>query len=62
MNVVKQMSEDERLKEIERMRDKALHDEASELGSTRRKGISKGKIEERSKFIGIMRKLGILEV
>ncbi len=61
VNVVKQMSEDERLKEIERMRDKALHDKASELGSARREGVREGKIEERSKFIETMKKLGYAE-
>ena len=36
--VIHQMSEDEKIQELARLREKALHDEASALGHARREG------------------------
>ncbi len=45
VNAIKQMSEDEKLKEIERIRDKSLHDEASALKTAKAEGIELGRTE-----------------
>lgn len=47
---LKQMSEDDRLKERARMREKAIHDEASALGAARQEGREEGKWEKTQKF------------
>ncbi len=45
MNNLAQMSGDARLREAARLREKRLHDEASELASAREEGKLEGKIE-----------------
>lgn len=69
VRVVYDMSEDTRVREMVRMREKALHDEASALknasdeayGKGMEKGIAKGRTEERAKMISSMRANGMSE-
>ena len=42
VNVIYDLSEDTRIREMARMREKALHDEASALANAENKGIEKG--------------------
>ena len=49
--VIHQMSEDEKIQELARLREKALHDEASALGHARREGEQIG--IEKGEKIGI---------
>ena len=42
VNVIYEMSADERMRERARIREKALHDEASALGNARREGFAEG--------------------
>ena len=57
--VIHQMSEDEKIQELARLREKALHDEASALGHARREGEQIGmekkeqEIEKRLKELGL---------
>lgn len=53
--IVREMSADERTREIARLREKALHDEANALGAAR----EEGKAAERERAIAYMRMLGI---
>ena len=57
------MSEDEKIQELARLREKALHDEASALGHARREGeqigIEKGKEEERANIAARLKELGL---
>ncbi len=57
--VIHQMSEDEKIQELARLREKALHDEASALGHARREGEQIGM--EKGEKIGIEKgeKIGI---
>ena len=57
--VIHQMSEDEKIQELARLREKALHDEASALGHARREGEQIG--IEKGERIGIEKgeKIGI---
>ncbi len=54
-NVLRVMSDDDRMREAARMREKRLHDEASYLADAERtgeaRGLIKGKAEERTKWI-----------
>ena len=43
--IIYDMSEDTRIRELARMREKALHDEASALKEATDKGFARGKIE-----------------
>ena len=65
VRVIYDMSEDTRIKEIARLREKALHDEASALGNARREGIeegrAEGRAEERLKIAENLRKSGMTE-
>ena len=58
-------SEETRIKEIARLREKALHDEASALKNAKAEGISigknEGKNEERAKLIANMKALGMTD-
>jgi flagellar biosynthesis/type III secretory pathway protein FliH len=42
VKVIREMSEDVKMQEIARMREKALHDEASALNGARREGLAEG--------------------
>ena len=69
--VIHQMSEDEKIQELARLREKALHDEVSALGHARREGeqigmekgekigIEKGKEEERANIAARLKELGL---
>ena len=63
--VIHQMSADEKIQELARLREKALHDEASALSSARKEGrgegIAEGRTEERNILIEKMRKKGMTE-
>lgn len=54
-------SEETRIKEIARLREKALYDEASALKHAREEGIKEGRAEERAYSIKRMRSLGYTE-
>lgn len=51
------MSADTRIREIARLREKAMHDEALALGNARREGVEEGM----EKVIDQMRKSGMTE-
>jgi|GEM_PF-6409389 len=53
------MSEEEKIKELTRLREKALHDEA--LSTVRREGHEEGRAEERNALIVKLRKKGMSE-
>ena len=55
--IIHQMSDDEKLQEIARLREKALHDEASALSNAKREGIK----EERTRIIDKLRGSGMTE-
>ena len=73
MKVIYDMSEDTKIREIARLREKALHDEASALKNAkeegkeegraegRAEGREEGKAEERANAIIRMRALGFTE-
>ncbi len=69
VNVIYDLSEDTRIREMARMREKALHDEASALANAENKGIEKGisigeargRTEERNSLIEKMRERGMSE-
>ena len=48
VRVIYDMSEDTRVKEIARLRDKALHDEASALKNAKEEGLLEGRAEGRA--------------
>ena len=57
VRVIYDMSEDTRVKEIARLREKALHDEASSLKNAK----EEGRAEERNSAIQKMRELGFTD-
>ena len=75
--IIHKMSDDEKIQEAARLREKALHDEATALGHARREGIAKGEqiglqkgraegkaegiAEERAKLETNLRALGLSE-
>ena len=63
--IIHQMSDDEKIQELARLREKALHDEASALSSARKEGeavgVAKGRAEERNALVEKMRKKGMSE-
>ena len=61
VRVIYDMSDDTRIKEIARLREKAMHDEASALGNARREGIEEGIEKGMEKVIDQMRKSGMTE-
>ncbi len=65
VNIIYDLSEDTRIREMARLREKALHDEASALANAKNEGISigeaKGRNEERNALIEKMRKRGMSE-
>ena len=69
VRVIYDMSDDTRIKEIARLREKAMHDETSALGNARRegveegmaKGMEKGIEKGMEKVIDQMRKSGMTE-
>ena len=65
VNVIYDMSEDTRIREIARLREKALHDEASALKNAKAEGeaigIAKGIAKERTDAISKMKALGFTD-
>ncbi len=65
VRVTYDMSEEIRIREAARMREKMLHDEASALYNAWQKGyaegFAKGRTEERTKIINKMRSAGMTE-
>ncbi len=69
VRVIYDMSEDTKIREAARMREKMLHDEASALYNAEQKGraegeikgIAKGRAEERAEIINKMRSAGMTE-
>lgn len=73
INILLDMSEETRIKEMARLREKTLHDEASALGNARREGqaegraegeaigLEKGRAKERAAMIAKMRANGMSE-
>jgi predicted transposase/invertase (TIGR01784 family) len=69
VDVIKDMSEDTRIREMARHREKMLHDEASLMRSAREEGIavgiaegvSKGRAEERETWIANLARFGMSE-
>ena len=63
--IIHQMSDDEKIQELARLREKALHDEASALSTARREGHeegrAEGRAEERNALIVKLRKKGMSE-
>ena len=46
--IIHQMSDDEKIQELARLREKALHDEASALSTARKEGREEGRAEGRA--------------
>ncbi len=46
--IIHQMSDDEKIQELARLREKALHDEASALSTARKEGREQGRAEGRA--------------
>ena len=63
--IIHEMSADEKMQEIARIREKALHDEATALGHARREGIAEGEQigmrKGRAELIEAMRRSGMTE-
>ena len=65
VKVIYDMSEDTKIRELARMREKALHDEASAIKDATNKGFAKGReegrAEARNEMIEKMRAMGMSE-
>ena len=65
VNVIYDMSEDTKIREYARMREKALHDEASALKNAkaegRAEGIVEGRAEERNDIISKLKAYGMTD-
>ncbi len=59
--VIYDMSEDTKIREAARMREKALHDEASALGAARREGKAEGEAKKEAEMVAEMRAKGLSE-
>ncbi len=67
--IIKEMSEDEKIQEIARIREKQMHDEATAIGHAKREGRAEGRAEgitigeekAKSRLIAVMRKNGMSE-
>ena len=63
--IIKEMSEDEKIQEIARIREKQMHDEATAIGHAKREGraegITIGEEKAKSRLIAAMRKNGMSE-
>lgn len=61
VRVIYDLSEDTRIREAARLREKALHDEVSALNSARAKGRAEGRAEGLSEAADRLRAAGITE-
>ena len=59
--ILREMSADEKMKELARRRELALHDRITDIEVSREEGRKEGKIEERNSIISKMRKSGMTE-
>lgn len=59
VHIIYDMSEDTKLREIARLREKALHDEASLLNNARAEGRAEGEAAAKAALIANMRALGM---
>lgn len=61
VNVIYDMSEDTKIREIARLREKALHDEASAIKNAKAEGREEGRAEERAEAKRKMQALGFTD-
>lgn len=61
VRVIYDMSEDTRIREAARLREKSLHDEASALKNARDEGIEQGKAQERAGIIAKLKAAGMTD-
>lgn len=61
VNVIYDMSEDTKIREIARLREKALHDEASALKNAKAEGRAEGRAEGEASIIAKMKAFGMTE-
>ena len=61
VKVIYDMSEDTKIREIARLREKALHDEASALKHAKDEGREEGRAEERDAIMKKMKAMGMSE-
>ena len=61
VKVIYDMSEDTKIREIARLREKALHDEASALKQAKNEGIAMGRTDERNLIIEKMKASGMTD-
>ena len=61
VNVIYDLSEDTRVRELARMREKALHDEASALANAENRGRVEGRTEERNFLISKWKAQGMTD-
>ena len=61
VSVLREMSTDERTREIARQRERRLHDEASYMETARLEGRAEGRAEERKALLAELRALGVDE-
>ena len=59
--IIHQMSEDEKIQELARLREKAMHDEASALSSAKKEGLAEGRDKREAELVESMRKNGLSE-
>lgn len=61
VNVIYDLSEDTKVREMARIREKALHDEASALYNAKNEGRAEGRAEERKELVNRLRSKGMTE-
>lgn len=61
VNIIYDLSEDTRIREIARIREKSLHDEASAPANAKDEGRAEGRAEERTEIITNMKALGFTD-
>lgn len=59
LGILQNISANEKMQELARMREKALHDEASYLFTARKEGRKEGRMEERNKIAEDLRGFGV---
>ncbi|MCM1577750.1 MAG: Rpn family recombination-promoting nuclease/putative transposase [Ruminococcus sp.] len=59
VNIVYDMSEDARIREMVRMREKALHDEANAMNGAWKDGYGEGIVADRERAIKVLKSLGM---
>lgn len=59
--ILRELSDDEKMKYITEMREKALHDEATAMNAAERRGIEEGRKAREAEIAEKMRKIGMTE-